>query len=130
VSNKEDFFALFEQLKHILQPYAPYLQVKTDEAGNYDLNTPFSAKYHKELFFGAVQIKKNYVGYYLMPIYMFPTLLDNISDDLKKRKQGKSCFNFTSINDKVFAELADLTEKSFDKFRQEHLVFFTVTEHE
>ena len=29
-----------------------------------------------------------------MPVYMFPDLLDGISPELRRRMQGKSCFNF------------------------------------
>jgi hypothetical protein len=52
-------------------------------------------KNKRPLFFGAVQVKKNYVSCYLRPVYADPTLLARISDSLKKRMQGKSCFNFT-----------------------------------
>jgi hypothetical protein len=38
------------------------------------LNKTRSARYQKELFFGGVQIKKNYVSYHLMPVYMEPAL--------------------------------------------------------
>jgi hypothetical protein len=54
----------------------------------------------KVIFFGAAQIKKNYVSFYLMPVYMFmfPKLLDNISPELKKHMQGKSCFTSRKWN--------------------------------
>jgi hypothetical protein len=56
-----------------------------------------------------VQLKKNYVSYHLMPIYTDPSLLDEISDALRARMQGKSCFNFTSVDENLFAELGTLT---------------------
>jgi hypothetical protein len=40
-----------------------------------------------------VQIKKNYVIYHLMPVYLNPGLLEGMSPGLRKRMQGKSCFN-------------------------------------
>jgi hypothetical protein len=36
--------------------------------------------------------------------------------------QGKSCFNFSTADEKIFNELAQLTKKGFDKFKQEGLV--------
>ena len=85
------------------------LVLVNDENDNYYLDTAFVMKSKKPLFFGAVQIKKNYVSYHLMPVYVMPALLDDISPELRKRMHGKSCFNFKSVDDSLFAELADLT---------------------
>jgi hypothetical protein len=43
-------------------------------------------------------------------------------DELKKRMQGKSCFNFTSVDEGLFQELAALTGKGFDELRRRELV--------
>jgi hypothetical protein len=120
--NKEDFQTIFDKLKPILANFAGDLVVKSDEPGNYYLDIPLSEKYKKELFFGAVQVKKSYVSYHLMPVYMFPNLLDEVSADLKKRMQGKSCFNFTVTDEDTLGELARLTQRGFDKFKQENLI--------
>ena len=44
-----------------------------------------------------VQIKKNYVSFHFMPIYIDPTLRESLSPALRKRMQGKGCFNFSTI---------------------------------
>src|SRR5262245_42544797 len=75
---KEEFPVVFDKLKGILQDHAANLTVKADEPGNYYLETRYLEKYKKELFVGAVQIKKNYVSLHLFPVYMFPDLLENI----------------------------------------------------
>jgi hypothetical protein len=113
--NRENFPEIFAQLKAHLQAFAPSLIVRADTADNYYLDVPASSTYPKGLFFGAVQIKKNYVSYHLMPIYMFPDLVEDLSDQLKKRMQGKSCFNFTVMSDTLNTELAQLTAKSFQR---------------
>jgi hypothetical protein len=118
MANRENFTIIFEKLKPILQAYAPNLVVDADEPGNYSLNTPYSEKFRKEVFFGAVQIKKNYVSFHLMPVYMFPDLLDGISEPLRKRMQGKSCFNFTAVDEAIFDELARLAQESVERVRQ------------
>jgi hypothetical protein len=74
------------------------------------------------MFFGAVQIKKNYVSFYLMPVYVFPELLKSISPALKKRMQGKSCFNFTAIDDAMVDELGELTKQGFERYQREGCV--------
>jgi hypothetical protein len=118
----EAFPIIFEQLKSILLPYESHLIVVQNSPGNYSLNTPFSEKYRKEIFFGAVQIKKNYVSYYLMPVYMYPDLLTGMSDGLRQRMQGKSCFNFKTEDQALFTELAQLTQKSVARVKQEKLL--------
>jgi hypothetical protein len=113
-----DFSAVFEELKRILKPYAKNLTIKTDTPDTYYLDGPYSEKWQKELFFGSVQIKKNYVSFYLMPVYMFPELLKDISPELKKHMQGKSCFNFKKVESDLFKELETLTSKGAEKFTE------------
>jgi len=116
---QKDFPAVFASLKAILKPLEPRLVVEADTQDGYSLNTPYAEKFGKPLFFGAAQIKKNYVSYYLMPVYVFPDLMKDISPELKKRMQGKSCFNFTRVEPALFEELAGLTRKGFERFPRE-----------
>ena len=116
---QSDFPMVFEELKNILKPHAKNLTVKTDTADTYYIDGPYSEKWKKELFFGSVQIKKNYVSFYLMPVYMYPELLNDISPALKKHMQGKSCFNFKRVEPELFHELGTLTNKGAEKFKKE-----------
>lgn len=120
MSAQNDFPIVFEQLKNILQPYAKNLTVKTDTSDTYYLNGPYSERWKKELFFGSAQIKKNYVSFYLMPVYMYPELLKDISPELKRHMQGKSCFKFKKVEPDLIRELDDLTRKVVEKFKQEN----------
>jgi hypothetical protein len=120
VASNNDFPVVFEQLKNILKPYAEKLTLKVDTSDTYYIDGPYSEKWKKQLFFGSAQVKKNYVSFYLMPVYMYPELLWDISPDLKKRMQGKSCFNFKKVEPDLFDELAVLTRKSVEKFQQEN----------
>ena len=117
---QNDFPIVFEQLKNILQPYARNLTITADTSKGYSLDGPYSEKWKKVIFFGAAQIQKNYVSFYLMPVYMYPELLKDISPELKKRMQGKSCFNFRKVEPALFKELADLTRKGVEKFKKEN----------
>ncbi len=112
----------FHQLKTILQPYEPALVVQHNKPDNYYLNTPVTPTNKKTEFFGAVQMKKSYVAFHLMPVYYYPELLNKISDGLKACMQGKSCFNFKKPDEKLFKELSVLTKKSFDKYKSEKKV--------
>ncbi len=121
-TTQADFSAVFAQLKAILQKHEPRLVVVADTPQNYCLSTPYAEQWKKELMFGAVQIKKNYVSYHLVPVYVFPELLDGISDDLRRHMQGKACFNFKASDPKLFRELAQLTRRGVDKFKRGKLM--------
>jgi len=121
MSSQTDFPLVFEKLKSILKPYEKSLAVKADSADIFYLDGPYSEKWKKELFFGSAQIKKNYVSFYLMPVYMYADLLKDISSDLKRHMQGKSCFNFKKVEPELFQELAGLAKKSYERFQKEEL---------
>jgi len=57
-----------------------------------------------------------------MAVYACPELLDGMSPELKKRMQGKACFNFKEVDDKLFKELAKLTDKGCRRFKKEKLI--------
>ncbi len=116
MSPQSDFPLVFEHLKNILKPFEPKLNVTADTPSVYSLDGPYSEKWQKQLFFGSAQIKKNYVSFYLMPVYMFPDLLKGVSPELKKHMQGKSCFNFKKVEPALFEELAGLTGKGMERF--------------
>ena len=114
-----EFPIIFASLKVILKPYSSKLIVTVDTSEGFSLDGPYSQKWKKELFFGAAQIKKNYVSFYLMPVYMYPDLLKSISPELKKHMQGKSCFNFKKMEQSLFDELSQLTQQGFERFIKE-----------
>ena len=117
MSPQTDFPLVFEQLRSILKPYSKNLTITADTATGYSLDGPYSEKYKKVVFFGAAQIQKNYVSFYLTPVYMFPELLNDISPALKKHMQGKSCFNFKKVEPELFKELTQLTRQSVERSR-------------
>lgn len=120
--SQADFPILFERLKAILSAYAPSLRVSDDLPGKYYLETGYSEKWKRPLFFGSTIVQKNYVSFYLMPVYMYPDLLVEVSPALKKRMQGKSCFNFKQVDEALLAELEALTQRGFARFEQEGLI--------
>ena len=103
--------AVHDRLKAILAPYRSSLVVSADGPGGMILELPE----HKGKPWGYVagtRVGKRYVSYYLMGVYAGGGTVDDISPELLRRMQGKSCFNFTAIDEALFAELAALTQKS------------------
>lgn len=120
-SDAERFDAVFGRLKAILADHEDGLHVAIDEDSGYELYSqkPYEGK---ELYFGGVHTRKRYVSYYLFPVYMFPDLLDEVSPELRERMQGKSCFNFTAIDDELFDEITELTAHGLTRFEEEDLL--------
>lgn len=112
----QQFQHIFEQLKHIISPYADALTCTIDDPALFYLETTHITKNKKPLFFGSVKINKTYVSYHLMPVYVFPELLIHISPELKRRMQGKSCFNFKVADQALFDELAALTKAGYQQY--------------
>ena len=110
------FTAIFKQLKSIMKGYATNLVCAVDKEDEYHLDTEFVMKNKKPLFFGAVKINKNYVSYHLMPVYVNADLLKNMSPELRKRMQGKSCFNFKTEDEVLFEEIASLTKHAYQYY--------------
>jgi hypothetical protein len=120
--NDNDFASTFISLKNILKKYEKHLTVISDKPKNYNLNAGHDEKRRADIYFGGVVINKNYVSFHLMPVYVNPKLLDEISPDLKKRMQGKSCFNFKSTNEKLFKELSSLTKNGFEFYKKNKML--------
>ena len=107
----KDFGSTFTSLSTILRKHTAGFPIKTDEPGNFYIELPPATPKAKPRFFGAVQTKEAYVSYHLMPVYEDPALLNGISDALRRRMQGKSCFNFTHHDAALFNELDALTAR-------------------
>ncbi|MGB6987375.1 MAG: hypothetical protein WBD74_15490 [Candidatus Aquilonibacter sp.] len=108
-----DFPGTFRVLKGLLVPYAPRLHATQDTDSFYMLDGEYAAEFRRTMFFGGVQIRRAYVSFHLMPVYTNPELLGSVSDPLKKRMQGKSCFNFIRPERELLVELSALVDRGF-----------------
>ena len=117
-NQNSDFITSFNSIKSILKKYEKSLRIIADSNDNYCLNAGYDEKRKADIYFGGVQIKKNYVSFHLMPVYVNPNLLQKLSPELKKRMQGKSCFNFKVIEKKLITELSMLTKNGFEFYKK------------
>jgi len=121
-NQNSDFITSFNSLKSILKKYEKSLRIIADSNDNYCLNAGYDEKRKADIYFGGVQIKKNYVSFHLMPVFVSPNLLQNLSPELKKRMQGKSCFNFKVIEKKLITELSMLTKNGFEFYKKNRML--------
>jgi hypothetical protein len=117
-----DFTKVFAALKSIFKPYAKKMDVVRDTDDYYLLNTRIMMRNKQPLAFGMVRRGKSYVSFHLMSVYALPGLLKDMSPELKKRMQGKACFNFKEVDQKLFSELKKLTKDGAQKFSDAKVV--------
>jgi hypothetical protein len=116
-----DFVAVFAALKPVLRQYADRLRVKADTPIEYTLLTktasPLPQHKGQPMYFATMRLGKAYVSFHLMPVYMCPPIEKMVSPALKKRMQGKTCFNFKTVPEpELLADLSRLTQAGFDRW--------------
>ncbi len=117
MAKTDSFQATFETLRDILKPYERHFDVHTDTPKAYHLYCKTArTRSGFPIAFGGVEMRKNYVSFHLIPVYGNAALREGLSQSLRKRMQGKSCFNFTAIDPAHVEELAAVTKKGFAGF--------------
>ena len=113
-----EFPAIFAALRGLLERNASKLTVIEDSANRYCLEGGSHPTHKKPMPIAWVQIGKGYVSFHHMGVYARPALLKTVSKELRARMQGKSCFNFKTVDEALFSELEELTIRGFDAFRK------------
>lgn len=112
-----EFDPLFARIRAMFAAHAGAAVLKCDKSGAYYLDTHLVRNDGYRIAFGGVEIKKNYVSAHLLPVYAHPEMLDSVSEPLRKRMQGKSCFNFKKVDEALLEEFSLLVDASSAKAR-------------
>jgi hypothetical protein len=110
-----DFAAVDRRLRQILEPLRPRLSVTKDGPGGLVLEIP-GLEGKPWGYVAGIRPGRRYVSYYLMPVYALPELASSMSPELRRRMQGKSCFNFSRVDERLFGELARITQAGFEPY--------------
>ena len=120
--DKTTFDVTFKTLRGILKPHAKRLLVQADTPALYTLALrDVNDRVGRPMFFGCVRKGKAYVSYHLMGFYGNPGLVKKLSPGLRRRMQGKTCFNFTTIDSDHVKELTAVTKRSVARFNKKTL---------
>lgn len=115
-----EFEPIFERIRAMYAAHESSAVAKCDQPGSYHLDThEVRAKDGYRTYFGGVETKKNFVSAHLFPAYTDPALLDGISPALRKRMQGKSCFNFKTMDEALLVELEQLIDAGAGLYRRQ-----------
>ena len=113
----KEFTEVFAALRKILTPYEGRLAPRQRDPGYFYMESLEPTYKDRPMFFAGVKAEKNYITYHLLPVYTNPELNQQISPALKKRMQGKACFNFAAIDAPLFKELGVLTKSGYKVFK-------------
>jgi len=102
---------VFAQLRSILTPHARGFKVTT-RSDFYALDDESIRGW--SISFAAVVKKRGKVSFYLLPTVYTPSLMDGVSKDLRAIRTRGGFFNFTSIDSKLFTELAALVKLALE----------------
>ncbi len=116
------FAAAFFALKRVFAPHEKHLRISADTRSRFYLETRSPSYKGKPLFFGSVISGRDYVSFHLMPLYWDQSLRKRVSTELRKRMQGKSCFNFTAPEPALFREIGKLTAAGLALYRRKNLL--------
>jgi hypothetical protein len=114
----KQFDVIYARLSEMILRHKDRLSVAIEKPGEFWMAVTGATYRGKPLVFAGVRMGKNYVSYHLMSVYMRKV---EMSAELKKQLQGKACFNFSSVDEKLFGELDELTASGLKDYRPEVL---------
>ena len=113
--------ALFSQLRALLKKYEDILKPKKDEDGFYDLwsfkDLEIAGRKRKEVFFASIVTRKNYVGFYYMPIYTDTGLSEVFKPELLSLLKGKSCFHIKQLTPELETQIKEALETGYKLYQ-------------
>jgi hypothetical protein len=126
VAPSSQFDVVFRRLREILSKHHGALNVSDDTSTKYCLEAAIGpatlqawggkAK-RPRIPVAWVEVSKAYVSYHLMGVAN-PAVQSEMSKELKARMQGKTCFNFTSLDEAAIEEVDSITSSSIAAFKK------------
>lgn len=120
---KTDLVEIFQTIRAEMQPYASSgfdARVNSDSA--YDLwsekEVTIENRKRKEVYFAGIVIRKDYVGFYYMPVYTEPDIKSIFHPSLLKLLKGKSCFHVKKLDDILLQQISDALAAGFKLYKQ------------
>jgi hypothetical protein len=107
-----DLAGVHARLDRILDPYRDLLEPATIY-GLPTIRRP-GAKAHD--WFAFVKPASMHVSLFLMPMVTWPDLLDGTSPALRKARQAKSAFSFSTVDEAVMADLEALVARAYERY--------------
>lgn len=112
---RDDFVEVDRRLRGIFDPFRARLVATKDDADGLILQIP-GLEDVPWGYVGGARVGKRYVSVYLMSVYAQPEVAESMSAELRRRMRGRSCFNFTTIDEPLFEGLARIAHGGLDRY--------------
>jgi hypothetical protein len=115
------FQPVFARLRDLLQAHESDFAITHNTTDRYGLEAPVGPATVRawggkvrtpKIAVAWVEMRKTYVSYHLMGLNGNAKLIASLSKPLRARMQGKTCFNFTAVDDALLRELQTVTAES------------------
>lgn len=120
---KTEISEIRETLKLLLEEFLGPLQVRVDKPSNFEVNGTIEAPQGKKMvqgiYFSSIVPKDKDVRFYFYPAYTHPQEFENLSDQLKRFKKGKSCFHVKYLDEELELEIKQIISKGIDLYRKD-----------
>jgi len=118
----ENLTPIFNEIKALMQEYAPPMTAKMDDSSHYDLwsikDLVIDGRKRKEVYLAGLIIQKSYVGFYYMPIYANPELKTVFAPDFLKLLKGKSCFHIKKLDDNLKEQIRAALKIGYENYQK------------
>ena len=115
-----------EALKSILESFLGPLKVNVDEEANFEVTGTIKAVQGKKIvqgiYFSSIVPKEKDVRFYFLPAYTHPNEFEDLSDQLKKFKKGKSCFHIKHLDKDLQEEIRRVVSKGIQVYKKDGLL--------
>jgi len=117
---------VFARLRGLLQAHESSFEVTDDDDERYRLNAPVGPATIRAwggktkiatIPIAWVEVRKTYVSYHLMGIDGNPKVAAKLSQQLRRHMQGKTCFNFKTLDAALIEDLREVTAESLRGLR-------------
>lgn len=120
---EENLYQIFQRLKATLMMFEkPTMAPKIDLDSRYELwsqkDVVINGRRRREVFFAALIIQSNYVGFYFMPVYIDTSLKEVFAPELLKLLKGESCFHIKQLDENLENRIFDALRKGYDLYKQ------------
>jgi hypothetical protein len=118
--------ATFRDLRQVLVQSAARFTVAADSATRFCLEAPVGPatlqawggkRKRSTIPVAWIDRGKSYVSFHLMGIDGRDDVVANLSDGLRARMQGRTCFNFVTPDAELFEELQRVTQRTLSGMR-------------
>ena len=123
MKHEQDFSEIFHALKKVLGEYDPPSVAKIDQDSRYELwstkEVVIVGRKRKEVYFAGLTIRRDYVGFYYMPVYTDAEKIKRVfKPELLSTVKGKSCFYIRKVDDTLLAQINEALSIGFELYKK------------